>query len=106
MSDTNAWAPIHHEDAEPEPTPAAQPKPAARRAQPARQQGTPVPVGMSLLLPPEVMDAIEDLAESQRDLAEQFARFTSTVEGWMKAMTNAKSETEAPAPAAPEQPAE
>ena len=43
-----------------------------------------MPVGMSLFLPPDVMAAIADLAESQRELSEQFGRLAKTMEGWMK----------------------
>lgn len=83
------WTPVHHEDAEPEQAPA--PKPAARpnRAS-SRPSGTAVPVGMSLYLPPEVMDQLADIAESQRDMADQFARLADTMEAFMKMMGAAR----------------
>jgi hypothetical protein len=82
MSDTaglDPWTPVHHEDAPPEPS--LNPTPQRTRAprQPP-QAGMQIPVGLTMTLPPEVMEAINDLAESNRDLAERVEALTERVE--------------------------
>ena len=59
---TDPWAPVMHEE---EPTPG----PKQGRRQPAA-----VPLGLTLSLPPEVMEAVGKLTEAQSALAERFER--------------------------------
>lgn len=103
MSDTmDPWAVVHHEDAPEEaPPPKATPKPAPEPpAEPAKSESPPMmmPVAMQMgvSIPPDMIEAVKAIAETQQAMARQFAGFAEAVSAWMEqaqsaAMTSART---------------
>jgi hypothetical protein len=80
------WTPIHHEEIEPDPTPAAAPKPKPKSDEPKTLQGTPIPMAMSLLIPPDFIAAISALVGTQADLNKQISDLATKIDGLVEAM--------------------
>lgn len=68
MSDTD-WTPVHHEQADDEPEPAAKPP---RETKP-KEAETSVPLTLVMAVPPDLIAAIKSLAETQKQIATEIS---------------------------------
>lgn len=81
MSD-DPWAVVQHEDEPPpNPEPASDP-PLPKADEPKTLHGTPIPMAMSLLIPPDFISAISALVGTQAALTTQIEKLVSGLSEW------------------------
>jgi hypothetical protein len=92
------WMPVHHEDedAEPEPAPAPKPRSEPKRDEPKTLQGTPIPMAMSLLIPPDFIAAISALVGTQADLVKQISELTTKIGDLAETMSRSNNDAREP----------
>ena len=75
MSGRNPWSVVAHEDIAPEP----KPKPVERDDPPARRSGPPMPLGLTMSMPPDLLEAVEHLSATQSELGVQLEKITAAI---------------------------